>query len=66
MAEDANTDLARAADDWQFTSSLDELQNRWEALNNVVEQADIAHLHTSGMARGFDVSSSSDEMTVRS
>ena len=66
VAEDGNADLAHAADGWQFTSSLDELQNRWEALNNVVEQADIAHHHTSGMARGFDVSSSSDEMTVRS
>ncbi|MDI9835115.1 hypothetical protein [Streptomyces sp. KAU_LT] len=38
VAEDANADLARAADGWQFTSSLDELQGRWEALNNVVVQ----------------------------
>lgn len=31
-----------------------------------LEQADIAHLHTSGMAQDFDVSGSSDEMTARS
>lgn len=31
-----------------------------------MEQADIAHLHSSGMARDFDVSGSSDEMTARS
>ncbi|MDI3384702.1 hypothetical protein QIS99_00480 [Streptomyces sp. B-S-A8] len=31
-----------------------------------LEQADIAHLHTSGMARDFNVSGSSDEMTARS
>ncbi|MER6009411.1 hypothetical protein [Streptomyces bluensis] len=29
-----------------------------------LEQADIAHLHSSGMAQDFDVSGSSDEMTV--
>lgn len=38
VAEDANSDLARAAGGWQFTSSLDELEGRWEALNNVVVQ----------------------------
>ncbi|WP_420035847.1 hypothetical protein ACN2WE_29610 [Streptomyces sp. cg28] len=31
-----------------------------------LEQADIAHLHSAGTARDFDVSGSSDEMTVRS
>lgn len=31
-----------------------------------LEQADIAHLHSSGMARDFDVSGTSDEMTVSS
>ncbi|MDT0458269.1 hypothetical protein RM550_21435 [Streptomyces sp. DSM 41527] len=31
-----------------------------------LEQADIAHLHSSGMARDFDVSGTSDEMTVHS
>ncbi|UNO39451.1 hypothetical protein [Streptomyces sp. MST-110588] len=31
-----------------------------------LEQADIAHLHSSGMAQDFDVSGSSDEMTARS
>jgi hypothetical protein len=31
-----------------------------------LEQADIAHLHSSGMARDFDVSGSSDQMTARS
>ncbi|QOV35168.1 hypothetical protein IM697_34620 [Streptomyces ferrugineus] len=38
MAEDANSDLARAADGWNFVSSLDELQGRWEALNQLVVQ----------------------------
>lgn len=31
-----------------------------------LEQADIAHLHSSGMARDFDVPGSSDQMTTRS
>ncbi|MDI3420873.1 hypothetical protein [Streptomyces luteolus] len=31
-----------------------------------LEQADIAHLHTSGMARDFNVSGSSGDMTARS
>ncbi|EST36173.1 hypothetical protein N566_16595 [Streptomycetaceae bacterium MP113-05] len=31
-----------------------------------LEQADIAHLHSSGMARDFDVAGSSEEMTARS
>ncbi|MFG2528135.1 hypothetical protein [Streptomyces sp. NPDC048516] len=31
-----------------------------------LEQADIAHLHSSGMARDFDVSGTSGEMTVHS
>ncbi|MFI2190313.1 hypothetical protein [Streptomyces sioyaensis] len=31
-----------------------------------LEQADIAHLHSSGMARDFDVSGSSDELTAHS
>jgi hypothetical protein len=38
VAEDASAGLARAADGWEFVSSLDELQGRWEALNNVVVQ----------------------------
>ncbi|WP_055485402.1 hypothetical protein [Streptomyces sp. WMMB 322] len=36
MAEDARTGLARAADGWRFAGSLDELEERWEALNKVV------------------------------
>lgn len=31
-----------------------------------LEQADIAHLHSSGMARDFDVSGSSGKMKARS
>ncbi|NBE56190.1 hypothetical protein, partial [Streptomyces boluensis] len=38
VAEDANTDLARAAKDWDFVGSLDELQGRWEDLNRYVVQ----------------------------
>lgn len=36
VAEDASTGLARAADGWDFVSSLDELKGRWEALNKLV------------------------------
>lgn len=36
VAEDARTGLARAADGWRFVGSLDELEERWEALNKVV------------------------------
>ncbi|EST36174.1 hypothetical protein N566_16600 [Streptomycetaceae bacterium MP113-05] len=38
VAEDASKGLARAADGWDFVSSLDELEGRWEALNRVVVQ----------------------------
>jgi hypothetical protein len=38
VAEDASAGLARAADGWNFVGSLDELQDRWEALNKYVVQ----------------------------
>ena len=38
VAEDARTGLARAAHGWKFVDSLDELEDRWEALNKLVVQ----------------------------